>query len=96
VANITPAELFFMSRGPDFMAHEAFQGVHEEPGSAGWEVARLCTRCRKHPEIGKKIWLKHRASLVHLPVVRESYWAFRQYEIFEPEFDKVLEELYGY
>jgi hypothetical protein len=91
---LTAAELFFLTHGPDFMSHPAFQGVFPDRGSAGWNIAKFCDRCRKKPEIGKRLWQQHRAALIDRPTVRESWWAYRTFEIFEPELDDYLEKLF--
>jgi hypothetical protein len=90
---LTPAELFFLTNGPDFMSHPAFEGVFPDRGSAGWKVAKLCDQCKRKPDVGRKLWQKHRATLIDRPTVRESWWAFKFYEIFEPELDAYLESL---
>lgn len=79
---LSPAQLFFLTHGPNFMSHPAFSGAHEVKGSAGWKVAKLCDYYKKNPLEGIRLWQRHRDRLLKWPGVR-NFYAFKYWEVDE-------------
>jgi hypothetical protein len=79
---LTAAELFYLSHGPNFSDHPAFQGAYPPRGTLGWDIAVLCDKFKKNPLLGIRLWQRVREDWIGFSAVR-SWYAFKFFEVDE-------------
>lgn len=87
-----PILFYFQHGAHGWHTHEAFQSGPDALGVLR-AIGRLSMKIERDPTIGAALWKQYRERLIDLPAVKH-WWAYQYFEIFEPELDEYLEELF--